>query len=521
MRGWTEGELSAMFVLPGVSVVHVAVLLVISSLVWSASESARFRDVSKAAGLKQKERLVKYGGAAVADLDGDGWPDLILGNHVEAMELYFNRRDGTFEKSSFKLKADLHGVSPFRMTPRDRSMYFSVSRGGASNTRLNSPYLFRVLPKRFIQDVTGKSRLRAAKGRGRNIVPMRLGRSSNKYIDVVVMNAQNRGGKPRHNFLLSGFTRGKFWKRPIPRSLAVQDKNWWGATADVNNDGRMELITFNNDLQAYKLSSYWLRPITNAVFPRDIELRGIAAVAQLDFDNDGRMDLYLARSTLNHGVDYLRRVIDVPNDYLLRNVGGRYVDVSREGRIPMRTQSSGVTTGDFNNDGWIDILVNRANKQDLLLLNKGDGTFRTRSAGFRRKPFISGDMSTAVDYDRDGRLDVILSEGHYSRAKNGGFYRIMRNVGPRRNYLLVRVGSSPSGRVTSLHAVVRVFAVGLRMMRQVGSPGTAISISYIELMHFGLGRRKRAAVVKVTWSDGTVRRRYNVAANRIIKFGTV
>lgn len=119
--------------------------------------------------------------------------------------------------------------------------------------------------------------------------------------------------------------------------------------------------------------------------------------------------------------------------------------------------------------------------------------------------------------------DVIIGQG----APNGvkGPYLLMKNLLPSRgdtNYLLVRVHSAPGRGRTALHAVVTVLAGRQRMMRRVGSNGAqAGGGSYLDTVHFGLGRSRFASWVIVEWSNKVIQRRRGVRANRIESFGVV
>lgn len=247
---------------------------------------------------------------------------------------------------------------------------------------------------------------------------------------------------------------------------------------------------------------------------------GTVAVAELDFDNDGQWDLYVCR-TRTGDLKWLPKNKQY-NDYLLRNVNGKYFDVTKSAGLPQDGMSRGATVGDFDNDGHIDILVVKYSGPSVFLRNRGDGKFEVQKDVPKRLLDAPGDMAQAVDFDRNGALDVVMSEGHTHDETNGGYYRIFKNklssLAIKNDYLLVRVGSSPNFASSSLHAVVTVFAGNLKMVRRVGPAGVAVSPSNIELLHFGLGKNKLNKV-QVRWYDGTTKDYYNAKPNSIITVG--
>lgn len=478
-----------------------------------------FKDVSIQAGLKRPYGIrIKYGGPAIADLDGDGLQDILCGHHDDRWaDAYFNNGNGTFTRSDWTFWVDAHGFNPIRFGPWEKGMHFTVSRGGNYGTDPQSPEVFAVRRDRHIEDVKKKSGLVPyAAGRGRSAVFMRLNRYSSQ-INAIFTNLfdPRRSGNYHRAFAVVGAER---WAPRRLKGPFKDDLNTYVSVTDIDNDGVMELVSFHH-LRIYRVTkAFTLEDISASVLPEGVDFEGTVAVAELDFDCDGLWDLYIARTKSGD----MNWILDSDmNDILLRNVGGRYEDVSAQAGIPRGTVSRGATVGDFNNDGCTDILVTRYHKQDLLLMNNGcDGTFTTRSAGYYRKPYIRGDMGAAVDLDQDGKIDVVLSEGDWLRRSNGGYYRIMKNITPDvGHWLLVRVMNSPTRTAISLHAVAFIDDDDFHGMRRVGSSGTAVSNSYIELLHFGLGWRKSVNRVTVVWQDGRKQSKFNVKAGQTITFG--
>jgi len=117
----------------------------------------------------------------------------------------------------------------------------------------------------------------------------------------------------------------------------------------------------------------------------------------LDYDGDGKPDLFLV-SALSEGTSRL-----------LHNTGnGRFVDVTEEGGLSLKSGGLGCAAGDFDNDGHTDLAVCLSDGVHLLR-SRGDGTFEdvTQTVGIRREPGCVG--VTFVDYDHDGDLDLYIT----------------------------------------------------------------------------------------------------------------
>lgn len=480
----------------------------------------RFQDVSVEAGIQRaSEPDNKYRGPAVADLDGDGHPDLIFTlHHKKRPQLYFNTGKGTFVQKNWGKIRDTHTFTPFRHDPSDPSLRFALVRGGPNS----HPLLFHVSPEREVTGITQLAGVTNARGRGRNAVFVSLRVNETKHPDVIFSNSKS--DTLPYDVPMKGLPNGSFER--VNASSLYEQKYWNMAAIDVDGDNKMEIVTMHKLCILRVVADFELKDVTRPLIPNSVPLYGATAIAELDFDNDGRMDLFIARSARSDLEFVGRNKRRSFQDFLLRGTPDGYVDVTAEKGIPLYDDSRGVTVADFDNNGWTDILVLRFNRPDVLLLNFGPGRpFRAVRPWMRNPVRAAGDMATAVDYDRDGMVDAIVSEGDKNKEARRGFYRIMRNVWPlaaRRNYLHVRVGSSPRGTASSMYALVVVaLRSGRRLTRRVGSQGSAGSISFVETLHFGLGRIVTVRFVQVKWIDGATEKQVKVRAKALLEFGTI
>jgi hypothetical protein len=128
-------------------------------------------------------------------------------------------------------------------------------------------------------------------------------------------------------------------------------------------------------------------------------------VAFLDYDNDGWLDIFLLSGTRREGP-----VEGATNRLYKNNRDGTFTDVTAKSGLVRQGWACGITVGDYNNDGFEDLFITGW-PQNILYRNNGDGTFTdmTEKAGLVHAGKRWGTGCTWVDYDRDGRLDLFVS----------------------------------------------------------------------------------------------------------------
>lgn len=131
-------------------------------------------------------------------------------------------------------------------------------------------------------------------------------------------------------------------------------------------------------------------------------------VAFLDFDNDGAPDLLFINSGL-----WPWRPAEGPRPgmaMLFKNDGhGHFTNVTEHSGIAGNLYAMGVAVGDYDNDGWVDVLISGVGG-NRLFHNRGDGRFEdvTSTAGVSGGEEAWGSSCAWIDYDNDGRLDLFV-----------------------------------------------------------------------------------------------------------------
>lgn len=213
---------------------------------------------------------------------------------------------------------------------------------------------------------------------------------------------------------------------------------------------------------------------------------------------------------------------------LFMNRKGKLVEESEKRGVNRRLVSAvNVVAGDFDNDMDLDLFVvtsgDIAKQENLLLLNRGDGTFDVvKDAGGAAGPRMGvGDSVTTADFDGDGRLDLLVASGgsmgrSLGFASDRGTYRLYRNVLANGNHWLqIDLQGTKSNR-DGIGARVEVTAGGVTQVR-IQDGGIHHRGQNHARLHFGLGKHAQAERITVRWPSGATQQLSAIAAGQVLR----
>lgn len=209
--------------------------------------------------------------------------------------------------------------------------------------------------------------------------------------------------------------------------LAGPQKWHTGVTmADVNGDGWLDIYVCNSgEVTGEDRANELFINQHNGTFREEAEAYGLADnglsthAAFFDFDNDGDLDCFVLNNSYRpieaFGFNrHLRNTRDLKGGHrLYRNDGGKFVDVSEQAGIYGSEIGFGLglTVGDLNNDGWMDMYVsNDFFEHDYMYINQRNGTFKEVADDALGHMSLSSMGSDMADVNNDGMLDVFATD---------------------------------------------------------------------------------------------------------------
>jgi hypothetical protein len=520
--------------------------------------AVRFSDITNQAGITfkhisspEKRYIVESmsGGVALVDYDNDGWLDIYLVNSLTMdllksgakteSELYRNNGDGTFSNVTKKA-----GVG-------DVGWGMGVCAGDYNNdgwddlfvTCLGPDHLFKNNGDGTFTDVTkaaGVSDPRWSTGAAF------LDYDNDGHLDLFVSNYVDfdlnslpsnerpclyrgievqcgpRGLHGAGDTLYHNNGNGTFTDVSVKAGVSDPD-GYYGmgvVASDFDSDGFVDIFVAND-----ATPNFLYRNKGDGTFKDNGFLSGAAVNANGgeqacmgvtigDYDRDGRFDIFATNFAQEYNVLY--RGQD-PN---------LFSDVSNSSGFPNQPYVSwGTKFFDYDNDGWLDLLVVNGHvypqvdkarldagyrQRKLLYKNNRKGAF-SEVAAESGDPLMEKRVSRGAafgDIDNDGDVDLVVNDldGPPSLLRNDG--------GNRNNSVLIKTVGQKSNR-NGVGARVKVVSGDLTQIDEVRSGASYISHNEFRL-HFGLENRTKIDRIEVRWPGGAVDKIEGAAVNRIL-----
>jgi len=448
----------------------------------------RFTDVTERSGITANG----YGmGAAVGDINNDGWPDLYITN-LGANQMFLNNRDGTFTDVTNK-----SGTNDTRWSTS--AAFFDYDRDGLLDLMVVNYALF---------STAGSPRCYAAT-------------SARDYCTP-------RAFRPPGNRLFHNKGAGVFEDVTVSAGIAEEFGHGLGiVTADFDRDGWIDIYVANDG----DPNQLWINQ-RNGTFKNEALAAGAAV------NRDGKAEAGMgvdAGDVDGNGTDdiFVTHLMDETNTLYSNLDQLLFEDRTREAGLGMpgrRFTGFGTFFFDYDNDGWLDLFVTNGAVQLLpelvrkgdplpldqpsqLFHNEGNGRFIEVSDPVLQRLEV-GRGAAFGDIDNDGDTDVLVTNN------NGPAELLINHAGDRNHWLGLRLVGR-NGRDMLGARVEVVIKKGNVLWRRARTDGSYLTANDPRVL-VGLGSASRVEVVRVHWPDGSVEEWKEVPVDRytILKQGT-
>lgn len=534
---------------------------------WGASSppsAIRFEEIAAKAGLRyvtqnsptpnknQPETMVA--GVALLDYDGDGYLDIYLvsGAAIPSLKketpaywnrLFHNNHDGTFADVTEKVGVAGAGYG-MGVAVGD---YDNDGRPDLFLANVTGNQLFHNNGEGTFTDVTEKAGVGGAKLDGKKMWSVGAGwfdYNNDGLLDLFVVNycvwevnkdpycslktgvrayCHPKQYAPLHNTLYRNNGDGTFTDVSQQTGIAAHlGKGMSVSFADYDGDGFMDAFVANDTTPAFLFHNLGGKKFEEvgvdsgvAYAPDGAALSGMGSDFR-DMNNDGLPDIWYTAVEHESFPLYINRR------------DGDFVDITVASGLQPTTNMSGWGNGiyDFDNDGWKDLFVARANVMDNIselipsrrypepnsvFRNLANGKFEEVSAAagpdFQLEAAHRG--VAFGDLDNDGRVDMVVSV-------LGGTVKLLHNVSlGDSHWILLKLVGTRSNRM-GIGAQVHITIEDGRSQWNEVTTAVGYASSSDSRVHFGLGANRRIKDLEIRWPSGIKQTLHDIPVDRVM-----
>lgn len=283
--------------------------------------------------------------------------------------------------------------------------------------------------------------------------------------------------------------------------------NYGSVWSDIDHDGDLDLYIakcrqgVDDPEDPRRINTLWINDGENNFTESAVE-HGLASGWQSwtselqDIDNDGDFDVFLT----NH---------DHAAELFINDGNGFFTDITETSGIDLGITPIQAAFKDFDNDGWVDLLVTGSDFE--FYRNNRDNTFTQVPGlfdGRNMESFAVGDVN------HDGYLDVYGGYASIYTTPTNTDDALWINSASGFNFLAVNLIGVESNR-NAIGAKVEIFGEFGQQIRELRS-GESYGINHSATAHFGLGEFETVASLVISWPSGAVDTYENLEANQFI-----